>query len=185
MAAITTIIAGIAAAAAVAGTATSIISQQKARAAAGQQRQASEKAQAEQKAAQAQAAAQERRQQVREERVRRARVMQASENTGTAFSSGEAGAVGNLATNLSSNLGLSLGGEQRGQAISGFNQQAANFGYNAQEYQGQGAMAASVANMSGSIFGAAGGFGSLQKGYNSIFGNNGFDTNTGIPWRYQ
>lgn len=65
-----------------------------------------EKMRAEQQASNADKAAREKRQQIREERVRRAKVMQASENTGVAGSSGELGSVAGLGTQLGSNLGF-------------------------------------------------------------------------------
>lgn len=64
-----------------------------------------EKMRAEQQASNAEKAARERRQQIREERVRRAKIMQASENTGVSGSSGELGSIAGLGTQLGSNLG--------------------------------------------------------------------------------
>jgi hypothetical protein len=80
----------------------------------------------EQRAQNASQAAKERRQQIREERIKRARVLQASENTGVQSSSGELGAVAGLSTNLSSNIGTNLGSLQTAQQISLFEQQAAD-----------------------------------------------------------
>lgn len=115
------------------------------------------KAQGEQKALNFQQQAQERRNQVREERVRRAKLLQASENGGTADSSGEYGAMGSLATQLSSNLGINAGRAQAGANIGGYLQNAADFGTAAQ----QAVMGAQnwdqIGSFAGSIFSAAGG----------------------------
>lgn len=75
----------------------------------------------------------ERRQQIREERVRRARVQQASINTGVAGSSGELGAVGSLGVQLGTNLGSNLAMKAAAQNISIFNQQASDSMFKAQE----------------------------------------------------
>lgn len=85
------------------------------------------KVQSEQKAQNAAQAANERRKQVREERLRRARVLQASQNTGTTASSGEMGAIGGMSTQLSSNIGTNLGALQSANNISAYSQNAANF----------------------------------------------------------
>ena len=74
----------------------------------------------------AQQASMERRQQIREERVRQARIMQSAANTGTLVSSGTAGGIGSLSTNLQSNLGFNMGTLERSKQISGFNQNAAD-----------------------------------------------------------
>lgn len=141
------VVAYIAAAAAVTGTVVSIDARN-------DQRRAQEKAASEQKASNAAEAAKERRQQVREERVRRARIMQSSENTGVAGGSGEAGALGSLSTNLSSNIGFNLGALQRAGNISDFNQQAADAGNRAQT-------AGELGQLGMSVFSAAGGFNTI------------------------
>lgn len=84
-------------------------------------------ARGEQKAQQAQQAAQERRQQIREERIRRARIIQSGENTGTSESSGEFGAIGSLSTQLGSNIGFNLGQIASSQRQSDLLQESANF----------------------------------------------------------
>lgn len=91
-----------------------------------QTRKAQRAAGNEQRAQNASQAARERRQQIREERIKRARIMQASENTGVQSSSGELGAVAGLGTNLASNVGANLGALQTAQQISLFEQQAAD-----------------------------------------------------------
>lgn len=92
-----------------AGTAYSVDQSEKARSDRNKAADAQKDAQKEQKAANAAQAAQERRQQIRDERIRRARILQAGENTGTEESSGEFGAIGSLATQLGTNLGFNLG----------------------------------------------------------------------------
>jgi len=105
-----------------------------------------------QEAANAQQAAMEQRQQIREERVRRARIMQSAQNTGTSFSSGEFGSIGSLSTSLSSNIGANRGAIQRGQQISGFQQNAADFNLTAQNAGIDAANAQSLFSLSTSIF---------------------------------
>lgn len=123
------------------------------------------KARAEQRASNAAQAAAERRAQIREERVRRAKVIQASENTGVSGSSGEAGATGNLATTLGSNIGMNLGAIQTAENISQANQNAANFLGSAQSHQADAAMWGGVGQLSQSIFSASGGFNTLEGAY--------------------
>ena len=68
----------------------------------------------------------ERRTQLREERIKRARVIQAAQNSGTAASSGETGAVSSLGTNLGSNLGFNQSMVRSGERMSIFAQQASD-----------------------------------------------------------
>lgn len=126
----------------------------------GQQEAAREgkKAQREQNAMNASRAAQERRQQIREERIRRARIQQSSENTGVTESSGQIGAEGGLATQLSGNVGFNRGQIRSAGMISDFQQ-------NAQDAIDSANLWGQVGQLSGSIFGAAGGF-------NTIFGSS-------------
>ena len=113
----------------------------------------------------AQQAAQERRQQIREERIKRASILQQSENTGTATSSGEVGSLGGMQTHLGANLGFNQGAFMAGQQISGFNQSSANHMQTAQSAQGRAGMWGQVSSIGGSIFGQAG-------GWQTLFGNN-------------
>jgi len=116
----------IGAVAAVAGTTASVVAGNQQRAA---QRHAADlqtQAQNESRADNAAKAAQERRQQVRDERIRRARVEQASVNTGTEGSSGELGALSSITTQTNSNIGFNLGALNRADNISIFNQEAAD-----------------------------------------------------------
>lgn len=124
-----------------------------------------QKAQAEQKAMNAQQQAAAKRQAIREERVKRARVLQASENTGTNFSSGEAGATGGLSTQLGSNLGFSQGQFNAASRISDYGQNAAGFLSSAENKMTQANMWGGVGSLGMSIFSQAGGF--------KAFGNSG------------
>ncbi len=104
-----------------------------------------------QRANNAQDAARERRQLIREERVKRARVMQAAENTGTSESSGQLGAIGGLATQLGSNLGFNLGKQEFGEQFSIFAQARANAEGDLASAQYQGQIGQMLVNQSGNI----------------------------------
>jgi hypothetical protein len=161
------LIAGIAAATAAVGTANQLeqgrVARSTARTQAGLQRQR----QGEERAMNAAQAAQERRQQIREERVRRARVMQASENTGVAGSSGEIGAIGALSTGLSSNIGTNLGRLGAAERLSGISQGIADTNLSLGLAQSRAQEGQALTNIGSTIFGAAGGFGTLSG--SSIF----------------
>lgn len=100
----------------------------------------------EQRAANASAAAKERRQQIREERIRRATILQSSENSDVQGSSGESGALGSLSTQLGSNIGFNLGQMQSANNISIFQQKAADWQAIGQIAQQAGSMFAASAN---------------------------------------
>lgn len=100
----------------------------------------------EQRASNAAAAAKERRQQIREERIRRATILQSSENSDVQGSSGESGALGSLSTQLGSNIGFNLGQEQSANNISLFQQHAADWQAIGQIAQQAGSMFAASAN---------------------------------------
>ena len=121
------------------------------------------KARAEQRASNAAQSAAERRGQIREERIRRAKVLQASENTGVSGSSGEIGATSNLGTTLGSNIGRNLGAIQTANNISEANQNAADFLGSAQSHSTDASMWGSVGNLGQSIFSAAGGFNAFKS----------------------
>lgn len=74
-----------------------------------------------------------RRERVREERIRRARILAQSENTGTSDSSGQIGAIGALSTNLAGMIGSSLGESRANQAINTSSQRAADLSAKANE----------------------------------------------------
>lgn len=120
------------------------------------------KSQSEVKALNAQKAANEQRTQIREERIRRARVEQGSENTGTSGSSGEFGATSGLATQLGANIGTNIGQLAGAQRISMFNQNAADFSSSAQQSLSDSQSAAGLTGLSMNIFNSAGGFGNFQ-----------------------
>jgi len=94
----------------------------------------------------------ERRQQLREERIKRARVLQASQNSGTAYSSGESGAVSSLNTQLSSNIGFNQSMLRSGERTSIFAQQASDAQSRQQGAAAFGQFALNAASLAGSIF---------------------------------
>lgn len=133
--------------------------------------------QAEQKANAAGKAANERRQQIREERIKAARIMQAGENSGTAGSSTESGALGGLSTQLGTNLGYNAGQVASAGRQSANAQEAADFNFASQEALGAAGNYDRLFNASGSIFGAAYGAktkvpGTTPQTAPSIFTNN-------------
>ena len=152
MAVLAPILPYLAAGAAVVGTAVSIDQQRQAGNAQKDARRAQENAKAEQQAQQNAEAAQSRRQQVREARIKRAQILQASENTGTAGSSGEIGAGGGIGTQLSSNMGFSQGNIERSQRIGGFMQESANFMGDAQQHANNAQMASQLGSFTSNIF---------------------------------
>jgi hypothetical protein len=118
------------------------------------------KIQGEQKAINAQKQAEERRKMVREERVRAARLEQVSANTGTTGSSGEAGALSGMGTQLGANIGVNLGLAAAGERISGYAQNAADFqlasqqaAMKAQEWRMFGETSQKVTSSAKSLFG--------------------------------
>jgi hypothetical protein len=124
------------------------------------------KVQGEQRALQAQAQANERRQQIREERVKRARVLQAAQNTGTAEGSGVAGATGSLATTLGVNLGINVARAAAGDRIGTYSQNAENFQFQSQSSMMDAQNYDKHFGLSTSIFSAAGGFGATGQTWN-------------------
>jgi hypothetical protein len=94
----------------------------------------------------------DKRQQIRAERVQRARILQSSSNTGTTFSSGEAGAIGSIETQLSANMGTINSAYSNSQEISGLQQQAADASSNAQMASAVGQMIPSGTIITDSIF---------------------------------
>ncbi len=94
------------------------------------------------------------RQAIREARIRRAMIMQQSENTGVEGSSGQMGATGVVATNLGMNRASAQGQTLAIQGINQRNQRAADYDYQAARW---GAF--------GNIFSNAGG--AFQQAYSS------------------
>lgn len=117
-----------------------------------QAKKAQEKTQAAQSAANRSQQMEERRRQVREERIKRARILAASEAGGTTGSSGEAGALAGMGTQLASNIGQNLGAIALGQEISIFSQDAANASNNARTASLLGQIAPTVIGVGNSIF---------------------------------
>jgi hypothetical protein len=135
------------------------------------------KAQGEQEAIHAQQRAAERRTQLREERVRRARVIQASANTGVANSSGELGAVGDLATQRGAALGFNSGLAMHGANISAYGQSAAdalsssqNHMVKANEWGQIGSLSLKLGSAAGSIFKST----SVTQPTTDAFGQNSY-----------
>jgi hypothetical protein len=134
-----------AAIAAVVVTAASAYQQNRqAKAAAKDRKEAAQVSQAEQAAQQNQS----RRAQIREERVRRAQVLQSSQNTGVSQSSGELGATSALGTLIGGNLAGMQRQQNSAGAIGGLTQSAADADM-------KGATWGAIGQVSGSIFGAA------------------------------
>lgn len=102
-----------------------------------------------------------RRQQIREERIRRAQIEQAAANQGAGGSSGEAGAISALGSQVGSNVASINQGQVAAAGISNAMSRAAGATQRAQVAQG-------VANLSGTIFQASGGFGSIFGGESGI-----------------
>lgn len=165
MAAISSIVVGLAVTASAVGAYQGYQARKDAKSAARKSAAEQRKIQAEQRAMNAQQQAQERRQQIREERVRRARVLQAANNSGTGESSGMLGALGSLSTQLFNNVGINLGRAAASDRISMFSQNAANFNLDMQNagYKAQNADA--VMGMGMSIFNAAGGLSAFGGGH--------------------
>jgi len=120
------------------------------------------KIQSEQTAINYQKQAQEQRQMIREERVRRAQLLQMSENTGTTGGSGESGAISGMGTQLANNLGINQGLAEAGKRIGGYAQNAADFGFAAQSAAISAQNYNQLFGLSMSIFQGAGGFKSFS-----------------------
>lgn len=107
------------------------------------------------------------RQAIREERIRRARIMQASENTGVSGSSSQFGSIAALSTLTGSNVAAGRGRTAAARGIGRTNQTAL-------DAQTQGQLWGAVGQVSSSVFNASGGFGNFD-----IF--NGGNTGGGQP----
>jgi hypothetical protein len=151
----------VAAVGAVVGIAGGIEQRNAAKRAAESSAEAASRNQGERAAQLAGAAANERRQQIRDERIKQARIMQAGENSGTAGSSGEAGALGSLATQLDTNIGFNLGSIASAGRQSANAQDAANFNFAGQSAQMNAGNYDRLFNLSGTIFQAS--YGSKNK----------------------
>lgn len=153
-----------------------ILGQQQARSSQRSARSAAEeasRARAEESAQGDRNAAQERRQQIREERIKRAQIMNQAALTGTSNSSGEAGAIGGMASQLGSNLGMNQGSILRGQRISGFMQNQSDFMTAAQSASNRAGTYRQVGQLGGSLFAQAGGWSAFGKGGSTQVGGWG------------
>ena len=113
------------------------------------QERAQQAAQVKQEAKEKSSLAQSRRQQLREERVRRAKIIQRSQNLGVGQSSGAASATG--PTQFGSNIGFQTGQGLASQGISTSLQSAQSAGADAQT-------AGANKNLAMNVFSSAGGF---------------------------
>lgn len=118
----------IGAAIAAASVATGVMSYSQAKKASRERKEANEVSSANAKNEQAAS----RRKAIREGRIRRAMILQQSENTGTAGSSGALGATGVIGTNLASANAESAGQTRAITGINNANQRAANYDFKAQ-----------------------------------------------------
>lgn len=125
------------------------------------QRVAQEGIQSEQRATNAQQAQAERIRQRRELIRKQGILRQSSQNTGTAGSSGEFGALSSLETGLSTNIGSNLGAQQSASNISDLAQTNANAGFDFQSAQMDQQAAGSQMNLGMSLFSM--GSGSMGK----------------------
>jgi hypothetical protein len=98
------------------------------------------------------AAREDKRQLLREERIRRARIMQSSFNSGGAGSSGESGAMGAISTNVDSAVSNADANSKANAGINIFNQKAATFDQQAREALAWGEVFQSGAQTLGNIF---------------------------------
>lgn len=163
LAALFSIIGGIAQAGAMQQQAGAIRSQADAmREAAGQEREARSIEGAQQQVV----SGESRRQRIREERIRRAQIIAVSENQGTGGSSGATGAVGALSTNLSGLIGSSLGQSKANSAITSRLQSAADWTAKGNEFAAQGEVYAAQGRATASMFNA---ISSGLSGFSSIF----------------
>lgn len=147
MAAVSTIVA--VAAVAVAGV-SAYEQKQQAKKAAKREKEARAVAQAEQAAQQTA----QTRAQLREERIRRAQILQQSQNTGVGGSSGAGGSTGALATSVGANIAAASRQANSANAISGLQQQAADARTKGAEIAATGQLASSLLSAGGNIFAA-------------------------------
>lgn len=119
-----------------------------------------------QKVSQAEQAAQRQaqiRQQVRQERVKRAQILQASENTGVTSSSGALGAESVLGTQTAGNIGTINRAANSSTVIGDYMQSAA-------DSQGKAANWQAVSSLAGSVAGVSASSPGTQSDFNRYFG---------------
>lgn len=126
-------------------------------------RDAQKKAQKVSQAEQAAQRQQQIRQQVRQDRVKRAQILQASENTGVALSSGSLGAQSVLGTQTQGNIGTINRAANSSNVIGDYMQDAADSNAKAANWQAVSSFAGSVAGVSASQPGT-------QSDFNRYFG---------------
>lgn len=97
------------------------------------------------------------RQQARQERIRRAKILQAGENTGTSGSGREVGSIAALRTQVSANEARVAGQQNTAEGIGELNQDIA-------DSQVQQALGQGIKSIGSSAFSATGGFDNLFKG---------------------
>lgn len=144
------------------GTAGSLYMQSQANSAAQDAAKAQRKAAGVQVAQNAAQAAAERRQQAREERIKRAQIMQAAENTGTASGSGEAGALGGMSTQLGVNVGFNQSMINFGKQQTQYGQMAADANTRANQYNSYGNLFSQAGSMGSGLFSSVGGWKALK-----------------------
>lgn len=115
---------------------------------------AREKAQEEANAQADGKAAQQSRKEARQDRIRRAKILQGAENTGTTSSSGAVGAISSINTQGAATAGFNEGQRQLAKNASGFLQDAADSETKAQT-------AGAVGSFGASIFAQTGGFATI------------------------
>lgn len=93
-------------------------------------------------------ASESRRQQIREERVKRATILQSSENTGVTSSSGQLGSISALGSQVGGNISSLSRQTDSAAAIGQYNQSAVDSDYRAGQIQ-------QVGNFAGTVFGVA------------------------------
>lgn len=116
------------------------------------------------------AARRSRRQEIRAERIRRAQIVNTSEQTGTSQTSGFSGALGSLSSQLNSSLGFSGQQSAFNRSISTSLQNATNFNFAASQKQDSAGFYGNLAGTSFNVFNSLGGFGKIEEGYNKAFG---------------
>ncbi len=136
----------------------------------------------EQKASNAAAAMAERRQQVREERIKRARVLQMSNNSGTVNSSGESGALGVLDTNLDVGIGRNLGAIATAERTGQFSQNAADQMGRADNLRSDAQFQDQLFGLSTSIFKESGGVKSIFSSSSSSAPSSGGTNWAGVDY---
>lgn len=144
------------------GTVGSLYMQSEANSAAKDAANEQRKAQGVQVAQNAAAAAAERRKAAREERIKRATILQSAQNTGTASSSGEGGALSGMSTQFGANVGFNESMIGLGKMQSQYTQNAADFTSKANQFNSYGNMFGQGAQLGSSLFSSVGGWKAIK-----------------------